>query len=201
MINILWGVIICFIEIFLVVLVIFCSANQNILLDMPKKDKKLNTKSGKKKIKLKKKKYKPIKGEERENILLTTSYKENDFKEFMEHVHKQLKRFSSYSCKDKDLQSLLEKTYWNISRLANNLNSDNYTNQEISYFYNFELEQFFILLGDGPTFTVDKEVYEKLYSCLKTINKKATKLEEHIKEWKNFQIIVKFDALIECIEG
>ena len=58
-----------------------------------------------------------------------------------------------------------------------------------------------ILLGDGPNFTVDKKLYERLCRCLLAINNKATKLEENIKEWQSFPIIVKFDALIEYINS
>ena len=128
------------------------------------------------------------------------SSKEEAFREFMELVQKQLKKFSSYSCQnDENLQNLLDKTCLSISKLAINLNSDNYSNQEILHFFSFELEQFFTLLGNGPDFTVDKELYERLCSCLNAISKKATGLEENIKEWQNFPIKVKFDALIEYI--
>ena len=197
--NIITGLVVFFL-ILLFICEIFLQTNKSNLIDFytKGKEKKLEQKAEKQKLKLEKNKQN--RKDIAENLELTSS-KEDEFKEFKEFVQKQLEKFSLYSCQDdKDLQSLLEKTYWSISRLANNLSSDNYTNQEIYHFYKFELEQFFILLGDGPNFTVDKKLYERLCDCLKAINNKATKLEKNIKEWQNFLISVKLEALIEYIK-
>lgn len=128
--------------------------------------------------------------------------KDDAFLNFLKFAQEQLEKFSSYSCKnDKALQRLLDETFNSISRLTTKLDSDNYTIQGISQFYNVELEQFFNILGEGPNFTINKELYEKLCSCLKSIKNKATKLEKSISDVNTFTISVKFDALIDYIDN
>lgn len=132
----------------------------------------------------------------------TEDVKKDDYYDFLELAHKQMERFALYSCKNDDaLQELLDKTFLSISKLTAKLNTDNYTTPAIIQFYQVELEQFFILLGKGPTFTVNKKLYEKLQKCLDSIGEKADKLGIDIKEWQEFTIDVKFDALIEYIDN
>lgn len=135
-----------------------------------------------------------------DEIYMIEPSRDEAYLNFLDFAHKQMEKFSSYSCKnDKALQMLLEKTFLSISRLTAKLDTDNYTYPEIFRFYNIELEHFFTLLGEGPTFNITQNSYEKLCSCLMSINNKATRLEESIKEWQDFTINVKFEALIEYI--
>lgn len=193
--------------IFLAFLVVFLVVFFSLLFDFDmdydeilerRRQKKAKKQKQKHELKLEKEKTKQLALMKKQHVLPS---KERAFVEFMVFVHKQTQKFSSISCKnDENLQNLLNETYFSILKLTASLNSDNYTNQEVDHFYKFELDQFFTLLGNGPDLTVDKEVYEKLCSCLKTISNEADRLENNIKEWQNFSISVKFDALIEYIK-
>lgn len=168
----------------------------------------IRTERNKKKYKEKLEKYK-LKSEEHEPKKSKRSVKRqvqdirnDDFYAFMEIVHKQMERFALYGCKnDENLQKLFEKTFLSISRLETKLDVNNYGDPAIIQFYKVELEQFFVLLGEGPTFTVDRKQYKKLTDCLCSICDKADRLGKNIKEWQSVMIDVKFDTLIEYIDN
>lgn len=167
---------------------------------MERKQQKLQLKNENYKLKIDKKLNKQQREQNPKHQIEPS--KDDAFLNFLKFAQEQLEKFSSYSCKnDKALQRLLDETFNSISRLTTKLDSDNYTIQGIIQFYNVELEQFFNILGEGPNFTVNKELYEKLCSCLKSIKNKATKLEKSISDMNTFTISVKFDALIDYIDN
>ena len=170
-------------------------ANREYIEERKKQKLKDKNERYKRKIERRKQRYaKKADNQEQQDI------EEEKFLKFLKFANEQTGRFSLYSCKNnKALQILLDETFLSISRLTTKLDADNYTAPEIFEFYSIELEQFFILLGEGPIFTVTKNSYEKLCSCLKTIERKATRIEESIREWQGFTINVKLDALIEYI--
>lgn len=128
---------------------------------------------------------------------------DNDFLDFQRFAYGQLKKFSLYSCRnDEDLQSLLDKAFSSVARLTANLDSNNYTYIGISEFYKVILEHFFSALGEETTITLNnKKAYKLLCDCLKVVSSEAIRLEEEIKEWQDFKINVKLDAIIEYINN